>query len=450
MLVVELIAKKQRGEALADDEIRDLISGFTSGDVPDYQMAAMLMAIYFQGLTEAEGRIFLKAMIDSGRRLTLPSVPGLKVDKHSTGGVGDKTSLIVAPVVAAAGVPVPMISGRALGHTGGTLDKLESIPGFRVRLDDEEFERILARTHLAFGAQTSELVPADRKLYSLRDVTSTVSIPPLIAASILSKKIAEGTNALVMDVKVGDGGFLRSEREALDLSQTLVRWSAAEGVRTVVFGTDMQRPLGTAAGNAPEVIECTRILRDGRGDPRLVELCRALGAAMLLLGGKARGFPEARALFDRVLQSGAGLTKLADVAEAQGSSCATVENFERQWQPRRRHEFHATRSGFITGVAAREIGFALVDLGAGRRRASDPVDHSAGVVFDKQVGDEVRAGDRLATAYWSHGESTEEGLARIAAAILIGDAPAVEEPLIRFFCDEQGTRSFESAFPTHG
>jgi pyrimidine-nucleoside phosphorylase len=447
MLVVELIAKKQRGEALSSDEITGLVQGFTRGDVPDYQMAAMLMAIYFRKLTEDEGRQFLKAMIDSGKRLSLGSVPGMKVDKHSTGGVGDKTSLIVAPVVAAAGVPVPMISGRALGHTGGTLDKLESIPGFRVGLDDEDFERILARTNLAFGAQTSELVPADRKLYALRDVTSTVSIPPLIAASILSKKIAEGTNALVMDVKVGPGGFLNSENEARDLAQTLVRWSATENVRTVVFGTDMERPLGTAAGNAPEVLECVEILRTGTGDKRLITLCRSLGASMLLLGGKAHSMPDAAALFDATLKSGAGLEKLKEVAEAQGSNVDAIEQFGERWQPTHRHEFRAAQSSFVSAILAREIGFALVDLGAGRRTAADPVDHSAGILFDKQPGDAVKDGDVLATAFWSNAADVTEGLARIQKAILLAEAPPESRPLFRFFCDQNGVRPFDMAFP---
>ncbi|RPH93269.1 thymidine phosphorylase [candidate division KSB1 bacterium] len=446
MLVVELIAKKQRGEALLPEEISELIRGFTYGEVPDYQMAAMLMAIYFQGLSEAEGTRFLKAMIDSGKRLTLDRVPGIKVDKHSTGGVGDKTSLIIAPVVAAAGVPVPMISGRALGHTGGTLDKLESIPGFRVGLSEDEFETILGRTNCAFGAQTAELVPADRKLYALRDVTSTVSIPPLIAASILSKKIAEGTNALVMDVKVGEGGFLRSENEARELAQTLVRWSAAERVRTLVFGTDMDSPLGRASGNAPEIIECIEILRTGDGDKRLMDLCRAMGAAMLLLGGKVTSMTEGATLFDQTLKSGAGLEKLKEVAEAQGSKAEVIERYERYWTPKHRYEIRAAGNGYVTRILAREVGFALVDLGAGRRTAADPVDHSAGIVFEKQTGDEVKAGELLATVHWSNGSGTTRGVTRLEKAIVIGNNCPEPQPLFKFYCDDQGVRSVDATF----
>ncbi|MFZ5433416.1 MAG: thymidine phosphorylase [Calditrichota bacterium] len=447
MLVVELIAKKQRGEAFTAGEIETLIRDFTNGTVPDYQMAALLMAIYFQGLNDGEGRTFLHSMIGSGKRLSLTSVSGIKVDKHSTGGVGDKTSLIIAPVVAAAGVPVPMISGRALGHTGGTLDKLESIPGFRVGLDDEEFERILAKSFCAFGAQTAELVPADRKLYALRDVTATVSIPPLIAASILSKKIAEGTNGLVMDVKVGSGGFLRSEDEARALSETLVRWSAAEGVRTIVFGTDMEQPLGKAAGNAPEVIECLDILRTGTGDQRLLQLCRALGGGMLLLGGKAKTLADGVKLFDDTLQSGAGFAKMKEVAAAQGSQAEVIETYTQRWQPTNHKEIRASQNGYITQINAREIGFALVDLGAGRRTSADPVDHSAGIVFEKQAGDEIKSGDTIATVFWSNGVSAPGSLQRFEQAIAVGDAPPARSPLFKFYCDESGIQPINEIFP---
>jgi pyrimidine-nucleoside phosphorylase len=438
MLVVELIAKKQRGEALSAEEIAFLIQGYTHGDVPDYQMSALLMAIFFQGLEESEGRTFLKAMIDSGRRINLDSISGIKVDKHSTGGVGDKTSLIIAPAVAAAGVPVPMISGRALGHTGGTLDKLESIPGFRVRLSEDEFIAVLKETGCAFGAQTSELVPADRKLYALRDVTSTVSIPPLIAASILSKKIAEGTNALVMDVKVGSGGFLRSEQEARALAATLVRWSAAENVRTVVFGTDMEQPLGKAAGNAPEIMESLEILRAGNGDKRLVDLSCALGGAMLHLGGKTGTLQEGISLFKQTLQSGAGFEKLKQIAAAQGSSSDVIEHYDRHWKPKQQRDILAERSGFLTKVSARETGFALVDLGAGRRTAADPVDHSAGIIFFVQAGAQIKPGDKLATVYWSNGLHVQDALDRLANVFQISDAPVPPVPLFAFYGDAHG------------
>lgn len=443
MLMVELIAKKQRGGTLTSEEISTLIRLFTRGDIPDYQMAALLMATYFRGLDDREGRDFLRAMIESGRRLSLSSVAGIKVDKHSTGGVGDKTSLIVAPVVAALGVPVPMISGRALGHTGGTLDKLECIPGFRVRLDDEEFERILTNVGLAFGAQTDELVPADRRLYALRDVTSTVAIPPLIAASILSKKIAEGANALVMDVKVGDGGFLETEDDARRLSETLVRWSADENVRTVAFGTDMTAPLGTAAGNAPEVVEALRILKTGAGDARLIALCTLLGGAMLYLGGKAASRSVGERQFETALQSGIGWEKMCEVAAAQGSSAEAIEQFEKTWQPRNLQTFRAQRSGYVGTIGARETGLGLVDLGAGRRLANDAVDHSAGIVFNQRIGDSVRAGDLLATAYWSTARDERGALSRLNRVFerCLTDEPPLPRPLLLFYCDSNGTKS---------
>jgi pyrimidine-nucleoside phosphorylase len=442
--VSELIAKKQSGGILAPEEIDRLVQGFTAGDVPDYQMSALLMAIYFQGLDNDEGRRFLSAMIASGDRMSLKSVTGFKVDKHSTGGVGDKTSLIVAPVVAAAGIPVPMISGRALGHTGGTLDKLESIPGFRVRLSEAEFEDVLQRHSCAFGAQTDDLVPADRKLYALRDVTATVSIPPLIAASILSKKIAEGTNALVMDVKVGEGGFLRSQEEAERLSKMLVSWSAAEKVETVVFGTDMSAPLGRCAGNGPEVAECLDVLKTGTGDKRLLELCGVLGGAMLWLGKIAKDMSAGRAEFEKILRSGDGYSKFCEIAIAQGARGTDLDDFGKCVVPEHRREIRATADGILRAIQPREVGWGLVDLGAGRRTADDPVDATAGVEFRKQVGDSVRKGDVLAVAQWSGSrDSAESGVQRITQAMELGDEPPAAVSLLKFYCDGDGLKQFE-------
>jgi pyrimidine-nucleoside phosphorylase len=438
VLIVELIAQKQRGESLTAEQIEYLIQGFTRGDVPDYQMSALLMAIYFRGVTDQEGRLFLNSMIRSGKRLNLSAIPGTKVDKHSTGGVGDKTSLIIAPVLAVAGVPVPMISGRGLGHTGGTLDKLESIPGFYVHLSDEEFERILKQTGCAFGAQTTELVPADRKLYALRDVTATVSIPPLIAASILSKKIAEGTNALVMDVKVGEGGFLRDQNEAEELAKMLVRWSAEENVETIAFGTNMDKPLGKAAGNGPEVKECLDILKTGQGDAQLIALSRALGAGMLMLGGKSQDLPSGEKLFDEILDSGAGFEKFKEIAIAQGANPFALDHYEQVSVPKFKHEFFANSSGYLTRVHPQEIGWALVDLGAGRYQSVDTVDHTAGIIFEKQQGDPVKAGDLLATACWSTPRNEKAALSRFEKAMVVGEHKAEDKPLLMFRCDKSG------------
>ncbi|MBU0690359.1 thymidine phosphorylase [bacterium] len=439
MYIPHLITKKQRGETLSEKEIRYLIQGFCNGGVPDYQMSALLMAMYFQGVADEEGRLFLSAMIDSGERLSLSNVKGIKVDKHSTGGVGDKTSLIIAPIVAAAGVPVPMISGRALGHTGGTLDKLESIPGFRVELSEDEFRQILLQHNCVFGAQTDRLVPADRKLYALRDVTATVSIPPLIAASILSKKIAEGANALVMDVKVGNGGFLRSLEEAETLSKMLVEWSATENVETIVFGTDMSSPLGRASGNSPEVAECLEILKTGEGDQRLIELCAVLGGGMLFLGGVTKSVDEGKERFYDLLRSGIGYDKFREIAIAQGANADDLEHYHERAVASFSHEIKANSEGYITAIEPKAIGLGLVDLGAGRRKSSDAVDHSAGIVFQKQIGERVREGEVLAVAQWSEErESVQDGLDRMESAFSITDTKPQDKPLVQFYCDRNG------------
>lgn len=433
MLVVEYIARKQSGGTLTDAEIDELVSEFALGRLPDYQMAALLMAIYFRGLDDREGLRFLDAMIRSGERLNFESIPRRKVDKHSTGGIGDKTSLIVAPVVAEAGIPVPMISGRALGHTGGTLDKLESIPGLRVNLSHDEFAKTLAKHDCAFGAQTESLVPADKRLYALRDVTATVAIPPLIAASILSKKIAEGTNALVMDVKIGPGGFLESEQDARDLAELLVRWSAAYNVETVAYGTDMCEPLGRAAGNAIEVAECLEILATGDGDARLLELSTLLGATMLALGGVCPSVEDGKREFTRILKSGTALARFHRIAEAQGAKPGVWRDFERGIPASNSHIVTADADGVLHEVRPREIGLGLVDIGAGRRVAADSVDATAGIEFLKRRGEQVTCGEPLARVQWSRDlPSAQDGLNRIARAFSIGEAAAPERPLIYF------------------
>ncbi len=438
MNAVELIAAKQRGEPLSTDQISWIVKSFTIGDLPDYQMAALLMAIYFQKVSQREGRDFLSSMISSGRKFDLSHIRKPKVDKHSTGGVGDKTSLIIAPVIASLGIAVPMISGRALGHTGGTLDKLQSIPGFQVALSEREFITALEKTGCAFGAQTAEMVPADRKLYALRDVTSTVAIPPLIAASILSKKIAEGAESLVMDIKVGRGGFLPSENEAQMLASMIVDWANEEGIQAAAFGSDADQPLGTSCGNAPEVLESLDILRSGTGDARLLNLCQTLGASMILFGGKAASQAEAELLWDRTLRFGDGFEKFKEIAETQGSSAEVIENFVKFSTPEFTHEITATRSGFISDVNAREVGYGLVSLGAGRFKATDDVDHTAGVVFHLQTGDQIRAGDVIAKIGWSRSRDAAEAISRIESAIRIADNPPASRPLLRFYCDKNG------------
>ncbi|MCB1059744.1 MAG: thymidine phosphorylase [Calditrichaeota bacterium] len=433
MQVSELIARKQDGRELSDSEIDYLMLEFARGTLPDYQMAAMLMAIYFRGVDEREGRRFLDAMIRSGERLSFDSIPRRKVDKHSTGGIGDKTSLIIAPIVAEAGLAVPMISGRALGHTGGTLDKLESIRGMRVTLSHDEFETVLRSQGCAFGAQTETLVPADRKLYALRDVTSTVAIPPLIAASILSKKIAEGTEGLSMDVKIGPGGFLKSEAEARELGARLVDWSRDYGVKTVVHGTDMYEPLGKTAGNAVEVAECLSVLKTGEGDARLIELCELLGGTMLMLGDVCRDLESGKSEFRKLLLSGRGYDRFRRITEAQGADPKVWSEFMSGVPARNLHIVTATDDGTIQEIHPREIGLGLVDLGAGRKTSADPVDHSAGIEFLKRRGDPVSKGEPVANVQWSgSGADSQSAVERITKAFQIGSAPAPARPLVYF------------------
>ncbi len=436
MQVSELIARKQSGGELSDQEIDYLVLEYAREIIPEYQMAALLMAIYFRGVTDREGRRFLDAMIRSGERLSFPDIPKPKIDKHSTGGIGDKTSLIIAPVVAEAGIAVPMISGRALGHTGGTLDKLESLRGLRVALSHKEFESILKEHGCAFGAQTNTLVPADRRLYALRDVTSTVAIPPLIAASILSKKIAEGTEGLVMDVKIGPGGFLKSTEEARELSERLVSWSRTYNVTTIVHGTDMHEPLGKTAGNAVEVRECLEILLSGEGDRRLIELCALLGGTMLMLGNLSTNIEQGMKDFLTLLRSGKGYRRFRSIAEAQGTDSAVWAEFESGVPARFTHNVIAQHDGCIHEVHPREIGLALVDVCAGRKVSTDIIDHSAGIIFLKQRGEQVTKGETLARLQWSSDRAdSTSAIKRVTNAFEIQPEDAPTRPLT-YFCIE--------------
>jgi pyrimidine-nucleoside phosphorylase len=439
-MVIDWIRRKQDGGELTPEEISDLIIHYTEDAIPDYQMAALLMAIYFQGLTPTEGKAFLHALISSGQRQDLSGIPGVKVDKHSTGGVGDKVSLVVAPVVSSLGIPVPMISGRALGHTGGTLDKLECIPGFRTKLSSEEFRRILGEVGGVLAGQSDSLVPADRKLYAVRDVTATVKIPGLIAASILSKKIAEGANALMLDVKVGEGGFLPKESEAADLAKLLVTWADENRLQTVALGTDMETPLGYAAGNAPEVVEALSILKGEEGDPRLAALCELEGAMMIWLGGKTETLSQARQAYGDAISSGRAFRQMEAIAQAQGCAPGIFENFELKVQPKKKIAITAPRSGVLARIHAQKIGWGLVDLGAGRKKSSDPVDPTAGIYFIAREGDKVEGGDTLAEVVWSDLTDATQPLARLEEAFVIADSPTPKRSLVKFICDRDGLR----------
>lgn len=427
---VQLIRKKRDGGALAPGEISGFVRLYTQGEIPDYQAAALLMAIYFRGLSEEETNDLVRAMLESGSSLDLSDFPGPKLDKHSTGGVGDKTSLVIAPAVAAAGAFVPMISGRGLGHTGGTLDKLESIPGFRTSLALDEFRRVLRSCGLGLIGQTAEIAPADRKLYALRDVTATVESIPLISASIMSKKLAEGIDGLVLDVKTGSGAFMKRLEDSRELAERMVAIGAAFDKRVEAFITEMSQPLGRAVGNALEVIECLEVLK-GSGPDDLRELCRELSASMLVLGGIVRLHEEGCRRFDAVIGDGSALERFERVIEAQQGDPRVVEDYSRLPQAKKVERFPAAADGYIESMDAEAIGWAAMTLGAGRSRLDSVIDPAVGIVFEKKWGDRVRAGETLCTVHVNNSSPLPEVMARLGAAIQIGEEPVQVPPLIK-------------------
>lgn len=425
----ELIKLKRDGNSLEPAQIQTLMQAYAQGEVPDYQMASLLMAVFFRGMSPGELRAWTQAMLDSGQRLDLSDLPGTKVDKHSTGGVGDKVSLSLAPLVAACGVTVPMMSGRGLGHTGGTLDKLETIPGFRTALSLPEC-RALLRTHgLALMAQTSELVPADRKLYALRDVTATVDCLPLIASSILSKKLAEGMDALVLDVKVGSGAFLKGLDQARALAKTLIDLGREMGHTVIALLTDMEQPLGRAVGNALELKEALDVLR-GQGPADVTELTFALGAEMLVLGGAAPDIAQGRTALEAAVASGAGLRKLAQVVEAQGGDPRVIERPELLPTARASLTVPSPSDGYVSSIDAEAVGHAAVALGAGRSRLDSAIDPAVGFILLRKVGDPVRAGEPLVEISHSADGRGEAVVARVAAAYRVSTRPPTERPLV--------------------
>jgi pyrimidine-nucleoside phosphorylase len=415
-----VIRAKRDGGELSDREIAGFLTGFLSGEVTPYQMSAFLMAVFFRGMSARETATLTRVMVETGEVLAFPEVSGLKVDKHSTGGVGDLISLPLAPLVAAAGVPVPMISGRGLGHTGGTLDKLESIPGLRTDLDAGRFRRVLAEVGFVMGGQTDSLAPADRRMYALRDVTATVESVPLIVSSILSKKVAEGIDALVLDVKCGRGAFMKTEEDALNLAGELTRVGTLMGKRVVAFITDMDLPLGSAVGNAVEVRSALEVLA-GKGPEDVVEVVNTLGSAMLLLGGKAGSWAEAEARIATAAADGSGRERFRAMVEAQGGDGRVVEDPSRLPAARVEVSVPAAAGGFVTDVDPFAIGEAVVELGGGRRKAEDRVDPSVGILLDKRYGDRVERGDVLARVLASSEASGER-----AAEGLVGRAYRVE------------------------
>ncbi|MBL8605619.1 MAG: thymidine phosphorylase [Myxococcales bacterium] len=427
--VPEMIADKRNGLALSADDIASLIAGFTADSVPDYQMAAFAMAVYFRGMTRDETVALTLAMRDSGLVVNLDDVPGKKVDKHSTGGVGDKVSLALAPMVAACGVPVPMVSGRGLGHTGGTLDKLEAIPGFSVSLPIARYRELVREVGTCMIGQTAEIAPADKRFYALRDVTATVESVPLIVASILSKKLAEGIDGLVLDVKFGSGAFMREVDDARTLATALVEVARGAGKACVAWLTRMDRPLGRAVGNALETLEAFELLH-GRGPADLAEVTYQLGATMLVLGGVARDEDDARAQLVEAVRSGRAAEVARKMIAAQGGDPRAVDDPSRFAKAAMTVALRATRAGFVSAIDTRKVGVAAVVLGAGRMRTDDVIDPAVGFVFERNVGDRVAVGDVLVTLHVQHQAQADEALARLAEAITVGDTAPAEVPLL--------------------
>jgi pyrimidine-nucleoside phosphorylase len=400
MRTVDLISKKRDGEELTEEEIKFLVQNYATGSVPDYQMAAFLMAVYYSGMSENEVTFLTLAMLNSGQRLDLSDLSGAKISKHSTGGVGDKTSLITGPIAAAAGVFVPQITGRTLGHTGGTSDKLASIPGFRIDLSMEEFRSVLRQQNLCFNGQTDQIAPADKKMYALRDATSTVESLPLIASSIMAKKLAEGCDGLLLDVKVGSGAFLKRQLDARKLAQMMVTVGRRMNTRVQALLTDMDQPLGYAVGNALEVMEVSQTLRN-EGPADLTQLSVELAARMIHLANPALGLDAAREQAAGLIASGAAFQKLQQVIAAQGGNPEVLDRFELLPNATGAHEITSPRAGYVTKIDAEDVGRAAVLLGAGRDTMEKSIDPAVGVILERKVGERVPAGGRLCTLYYT-------------------------------------------------
>jgi pyrimidine-nucleoside phosphorylase len=423
---IDLIRKKRDGGELSNAEIGYLIAGCTDGSIPDYQMSAWLMAVVLRGMTRGETAALTQAMLHSGEVLDLSSLPGKKVDKHSTGGVGDKTSLVLAPLVAAGGLFVPMISGRGLGHTGGTLDKLESIPGFRVDLSVPEFHRVLKSCGCCMIGQTENVAPADRKLYALRDVTGTVESPYLICASIMSKKLAEGTDALVLDVKTGSGAFMKKEEDAVFLAELMVETGERMGKQMVALITDMNQPLGRTVGNALEVQECIEVLHGG-GPEDSRELCLHLAAWMFHLGGTCKTVAEGKLLSEQIIASGQAFERFRQMVELQGGDIRTIDDPSRLPAAKHRVEVGSSQTGFVASIDCERVGTACVILGGGRERKEDSVDPAVGIVVHKKIGDEVELGEALCTLHCHSDEQAARAKNLLEESYQIETAPPAHQ-----------------------
>lgn len=419
MRMVDIIEKKRDGQELTTAEINFFIEGYTKGEIPDYQASALAMAIYFQDMNDRERADLTRAMVESGDTIDLSAIDGVKVDKHSTGGVGDTTTLVLAPLVASLGVPVAKMSGRGLGHTGGTIDKLESIAGFHVELTREQFIDLVNRDKVAVIGQSGNLTPADKKLYALRDVTGTVNSIPLIASSIMSKKIAAGADAIVLDVKTGDGAFMKTQEDAEELAHAMVRIGNHVGRKTIAIISDMSQPLGFAIGNALEVKEAIETLQ-GKGPKDLTELVLTLGSQMVILAGKAKTSEEAKEMLLDAIHSGKALAKFKEFLANQGGDASIVDDLTKLPQAKYKIELPAKQSGYISRMVADEIGVASMILGAGRATKEDVIDLAVGLVLHKKVGDKVEEGESILTIY-SNRENVEDIKQKLYDNIFIAD-----------------------------
>lgn len=430
MRMYDLIVKKRNGGTLSEQEIRYMIESYTKGDIPDYQMSAMMMAIYFQGMNEQETLTLTMAMAHSGDMLDLSDIKGIKVDKHSTGGVGDKTSLALTPMVAALGVPVAKMSGRGLGHTGGTIDKLESFKGFSTSMTEKQFKDNVNRIGIAIMGQTADLAPADKKLYALRDVTATVDNKSLIASSIMSKKLAAGADAIVLDVKTGSGAFMKNEEDAFALAKEMVKIGNGAGKKTTAIISDMDQPLGYAVGNVLEVKEAIDTLK-GNGPEDFEELCLTLGSYMVVSAGKADDVDSAREKLKNVIADGSALKKMAEFIKAQGGDSDMVYNTEMLPKASIAEEIESPQSGYIEHIVCDEIGICSLILGGGRETKESAIDLSVGLVLHKKVGEEIHKGEPLATIYANDRNKLEAAKERFLRAYSYSDTPVAKKKLIK-------------------
>lgn len=420
MRMVDVIDQKRNGGVLSDEQLQFFVDGVVDGSLPDYQISALLMAIYFQGMTDREQTQLTMKMMHSGERLDLSKIPGIKVDKHSTGGVGDKTSLPLAAMVAALGIPVPMISGRGLGHTGGTLDKLEAIPGFQVELSEQDFIKQVAEEKLAIVGATRDVAPADKKIYALRDVTDTVDSIPLIASSIMSKKLASGTDALVIDVKTGAGAFMKTEDSAVKLSKALVAIGKQAGLKCEAVISDMNQPLGSKIGNTLEIEETLDLLK-GKGPKDLLELVLELGSRMVVMGQQAASLAEARAKLEQTIADGSALARFKAMIKAQHGDPNVVDDYSLMPHAKYQIEYPAQKGGVIAKLTADEIGMASMLMGGGRQKADDQLDYAVGIELHKKIGDSVQKGESIMTI-WSNREDIDDVKELLDQAVAIKES----------------------------